>query len=137
MIIAVTIVHYIICIILIVVILLQAGKGKGLTGGGSFGNDSMQSVFGTRTTQFMTKITTFSAVAFIVTCLTIGMLTSAKSKSLLIDANKDMQIPLASENLPEGVTVTRHDGVEEKKVVVNATKKDILSKVAKKAKEVQ
>ena len=46
MIIFLSAIHVIGCLILIVVILLQVGRGHGLTGGG-FGGESTQSIFGT------------------------------------------------------------------------------------------
>ena len=92
MILCISIVHYIACIVLIVVILLQAGRGHGLTGGG-FGGDSTQSLFGTRTSSFMTKATSIAAIGFLITSLTLDIVRSSKAKSLLLDTKKKVVIP--------------------------------------------
>ena len=52
----VTVVHVIVCVFLILVILLQAGKGGGM--GGAFGGAGAQTVFGGRgATTFLGKLT--------------------------------------------------------------------------------
>jgi len=51
-------IHILVCIELIIVVLLQAGKGGSL--GGIFGGTS-QTVFGTQSGNVLTKITTISA----------------------------------------------------------------------------
>ena len=75
------IIHVIVCLVLIFVVLLQAGRGGGfseMVGGGQ-----PQSIFGTQTNTFMTRATEVCAVLFIVTSLSLGILTSQKSKSLV------------------------------------------------------
>ena len=64
-----TIVHVLICALLVVAVLMQSGKGGGLAGsiGGGLGASS---VLGGRTaTTFLTKTTTGLATAFLVSCL--------------------------------------------------------------------
>lgn len=64
-----TIVHVLICALLVLAVLLQAGKGGGLAGsiGGGL---SSSSVLGGRTAStFLTKATTILATAFMVSCL--------------------------------------------------------------------
>jgi len=73
--------HVIACLSLIAAILLQVGKGHGLSGA-SFGSEGAQSIFGTKTSQFLGKATTVTAITFIVTCLTLDVIYSRKSKSL-------------------------------------------------------
>ncbi|MDP3919594.1 MAG: preprotein translocase subunit SecG [Candidatus Omnitrophota bacterium] len=77
-----TIIHVIVCFILIAVILLQAGRGQGLSGA-SFGSGNVQSLFGTGGADFMTKATLVAAVCFIVTCLGLDIIEVQKSRSLL------------------------------------------------------
>ena len=86
------IIHVFICLFLIVVILLQAGRGQGLSWG-SFGG-SPQSILGTKTTSFFTKLTSVCAVFFLVTCISLNIIETRKSKSLLNLSSKASQIDL-------------------------------------------
>lgn len=65
---------------MIVVILLQAGKGKGLAGaigGGMAG----QSIFGGRgAADFLTKATTYLAVSYMVLALAIGLIYKSEAE---------------------------------------------------------
>jgi preprotein translocase subunit SecG len=92
----VIVLHVIACLTLIIFILLQAGKGHGLAGS-SFGSE-MNTVFGTRTAQFMTKLTSACAILFLVTCLAIDVLISRGSKSLL---DEDIQKGLTQEQMDQ------------------------------------
>jgi len=74
-------VHVAICLILIVVILVQGGRGQGLTGS-NFSNASVQSLFGTRAADFLTKATTVSAILFLFTCIGLDILEAQRSRSL-------------------------------------------------------
>lgn len=66
-----TIVHYVVCIFLIVVILLQAGKGADI--GAAFGAGSSQTVFGPRgAATFLTKLTAVVAVVFVITSVSLA-----------------------------------------------------------------
>jgi preprotein translocase subunit SecG len=63
--------HVIVSIALIVVVLLQSGKGAEM--GASFGAGGSQSVFGAGGgTTFMSKLTTSAAVIFMLTSLTLA-----------------------------------------------------------------
>lgn len=78
----IVVVHVIVCLVLILVILLQAGRGQGLSGA-SMGGSSTQSIFGTRAADFLTKATTVSALLFLVTCITLDLIHSRRSRSLV------------------------------------------------------
>lgn len=78
----ITILHVIVCFVLIMVILLQAGRGQGLTGG-TFGSGNVQSLFGTKASVFLTKATSVSAICFMLTCIALDLIEVHKSKSLL------------------------------------------------------
>ncbi len=74
------IVHIVVSLILIAVILLQAGRGGGLAdmfGGGS------QSILGTRASTFLTKATTVCAVVFLLTSLTLALMSAKQGRSLM------------------------------------------------------
>lgn len=74
-------VHVIACLILILVILLQAGRGGGISE--AFGGGAAQSLFGTKTNVFLTRATTISAILFVFTCLILNIMTSRMGKSLI------------------------------------------------------
>lgn len=77
----VIVVHIIACLILIGVILLQAGRGGGLSE--AFGGDSSQTIFGTKASVFLAKATVVAACLFLVTCLVLGIMTSRRGRSLI------------------------------------------------------
>ncbi|MCK5450650.1 MAG: preprotein translocase subunit SecG [Candidatus Omnitrophica bacterium] len=74
------VVHVIACLILIATILLQAGRGGGLTE--AFTGDATQSVLGTQAPVVLKKATTVSAVLFLVTSLSLGITTARQGRSL-------------------------------------------------------
>jgi preprotein translocase subunit SecG len=74
MIVLLTIVHVIVCLFLIIVVLLQSG-GKGADLAGAFGGMGSQTAFGPRgAATVLSKATTFSAVLFMVTSITLGIM---------------------------------------------------------------
>ncbi len=73
------VIHALISILLLVVILMQSGRGGGLTEGFA----SAESMFGAQTNAFMIKATTVFASLFLVTCLGLAVMSSQKGKSLM------------------------------------------------------
>jgi len=70
-----TIFHVMICVALVMIVLLQTGKGADM--GAAFGGGSSQTLFGsTGAATFLTKSTTFVAVAFMVTSLSLAYIAS-------------------------------------------------------------
>ena len=69
-----TILHVIVCLLLIAVILLQVGKGHGLTGGGFGDSNAASSIFGTKTGDFLSKVTTIAAIVFILTTISLDVI---------------------------------------------------------------
>lgn len=66
----VLVIHLIVCIALILIILLQTGKGADI--GATFGGGSSQTVFGSSgATPFLSKITIGAAVIFMVTSIVL------------------------------------------------------------------
>jgi preprotein translocase subunit SecG len=65
---AITILHIVVCFLLIIIVLLQTGKGADI--GAAFGGGSSQTVFGSAGPGgFLTKITTAVAVVFMITSI--------------------------------------------------------------------
>jgi preprotein translocase subunit SecG len=84
MIILLVIVHVVVCLFLIGVVLLQQGKSSDLAG--AFGGQGSQTAFGPRgAANLLTKLTTWSAILFMLTSisLTVLMSRSATSRSVL------------------------------------------------------
>ncbi|MBM3293943.1 MAG: preprotein translocase subunit SecG [Candidatus Aminicenantes bacterium] len=76
----ITIVHVLICIILIVAVLLQSGKAADLAG--AFGGGGSQTAFGPRSTAtIMSKVTQVCAILFMVTSLSLWILSGTQGKS--------------------------------------------------------
>jgi len=77
----ITIMHVIVCIILILVVLLQAGKGANM--GAAFGGSS-QTVFGSSGAgTFLGKMTTIVAAVFMLTSLTLSYFSVYKGSSVM------------------------------------------------------
>ncbi len=73
-----TLIHYFLCIFLIIVILLQAGKGADV--GAAFGAGSSQALFGPRgAATFLNKLTTFVAIGFMLTSLSLVVISRQKA----------------------------------------------------------
>ena len=75
------IIHVTACVILIGLVLIQRGRGAGLVE--SFAG--VESMFGTKTSTFLTRITTIMSVVFFITCLALAVLSVRQSKSLMRD----------------------------------------------------
>jgi len=84
-----TAVHYIVCIFLIIVVLLQSGKAADLAG--AFGGMGSQTVFGPRgSATVLSKATTIAAVLFMVTSLSLSIIATrgGKAGSSVLDKAK-------------------------------------------------
>lgn len=76
--------HLVACVVLIAVILLQSGRGGGLSEmAGGQGAQQTQKLFGTQTNSLLMKFTSYCAIAFLITSISLVLLTSQKSKSLM------------------------------------------------------
>lgn len=79
MMIFVIIIHLIVCLGLIGVVLIQRGRGGGLVESLS----GVESVFGTKTSSFLTRATFILSVLFFLTSITLTFLSIKQSKSLM------------------------------------------------------
>jgi preprotein translocase subunit SecG len=78
-------IHVVVSIFLILVILLQAGKGGGM--GGAFGGAGSQTVFGGRgATTFLGKLTAGAAIVFMLTSVALSHVASRSSSVVGRDA---------------------------------------------------
>jgi preprotein translocase subunit SecG len=68
---AIAILHVVVSIALILIVLLQTGRGSEI--GAAFGSGSSQTIFGSSgSSGFMTKLTTIAVVIFMVTSLVLA-----------------------------------------------------------------
>jgi preprotein translocase subunit SecG len=99
----ITILHVIVCIVLIVAVLLQSGKSADLAG--AFGGGGSQSVFGPRgAASLLSKVTTICAVLFMITGLSLWLLSSGGARSVVsgVEAPPTETQPAATEVKKEG-----------------------------------
>ncbi len=92
------IVHVIVCLILILVVLLQSGKSADLAG--AFGGTGSQTEFGGRgQATLLSKITTISAIVFMITSLGLYILSAKGTSSVVggIKAPAQTSAPAAAE----------------------------------------
>ena len=77
-----TLLHIIVCLILIIAVLLQSGKGADLAG--AFGGAGSQTAFGSRgPATFLTRMTTFAAVTFMITALALSIFYTRSASPLI------------------------------------------------------
>ncbi|MBN2384025.1 preprotein translocase subunit SecG [bacterium] len=80
----VSIIHIIMSVILILIVLLQSGKGSDLAS--AFGGGGSQTLFGSQgAASFLNKLTTVAAIMFMVTSLALAILSAAPDKSFMDD----------------------------------------------------
>ena len=90
----VLILHVIVSLALILIVLLQTGKGAEM--GAGFGGGSNQTIFGSRgAATFLSKVTTVAAVLFMVTSLSLAMMTKNRTGSVIRDTGARPAAPSA------------------------------------------
>ncbi len=76
--------HIIVCVLLILIVLLQAGKGAEM--GAAFGAGSSQTVFGSGgAAPFLTKLTTGIAIIFMLTSIFLTILSSRQARKSVVE----------------------------------------------------
>ena len=76
----ITAIHIIVCAFLIIVVLLQSGQSGDIAA--AFGGMGSQTAFGTRTAAtVLTKATTWAAVIFMITSITLSVFAARRSHS--------------------------------------------------------
>jgi preprotein translocase subunit SecG len=94
---AITVIHVLVCIALILIVLLQAGKGAEM--GAAFGGAS-QTIFGSSGAMgFLSKLTTIAAIVFMVTSLVLAF-TSTRKASSVVRGGPVQTVPSESQPAP-------------------------------------
>jgi len=95
------VIHVAVCVFLILVVLLQTGKGAEM--GASMGGAGSQALFGAAgPANFLTKITTAVAIIFMITSLTLAYMSGHQAQSSVMKdvsapAEQQEQAPAANE----------------------------------------
>ena len=108
------IIHVAVCIALIMIVLLQTGKGADM--GAAFGGGSSQTLFGsTGASTFLSKLTTVAAVIFMVTSLGLAYYSTNRAKdSIVIDAPPPIEEQAQPQEIPAAVPETTPDAATQK-----------------------
>jgi len=93
-------IHVTACLLLIAIILIQRGRGSGLVESFS----GVESMFGTKTNTFLTRTTTVLSTLFLLTCLTLAVLSARQSRSLMKDIKPSQEQALPQASKPETAT---------------------------------
>jgi preprotein translocase subunit SecG len=92
----ITIIHVVICLVLIIAVLLQSGKAADLAG--AFGGVGSQTAFGPRgTASILSKVTTIGAVLFMISSMSLWVLSARGVKSAV---SGEKAVPVKTENVP-------------------------------------
>lgn len=110
----ITVIHIIVCFILIIAVLLQSGKSADLAG--AFGGGGSQTVFGPRgAATILSKATTISAVVFMLTSLSLWMLSARGVKSAVKGEETPAKEAAAVTETKKETEETKPPATEEKK----------------------
>ena len=87
------ILHVVVCVALIMIVLLQTGKGADM--GAAFGGGSSQTLFGsTGASTFLSKATTAAAIIFMLTSLALAYISSHRTgDSIMTDTPAAVEQP--------------------------------------------
>lgn len=92
------IIHVLVCLFLIVIVLLQHGKGADI--GATFGGSS-QSLFGTEgPIPLLNKITTLAAIVFMVTSISLAYISANKSTGTVMEDVQVQAPPVQQPQVP-------------------------------------
>lgn len=104
----VVIFHVIVALFLILIVLLQTGKGAAM--GSAFGGGASQAMFGSAGAgNVLTKLTTAAAIIFMITSLSLATISSGKKMESVIPEAEHMSAP------SDDATSKAPTGAEEKK----------------------
>ena len=96
------VIHIVVCIALIMIVLLQTGKGADM--GAAFGGGGSNTLFGaTGASTFLGKMTTAAAIVFMLTSLTLAYMTTRRPSTSILKDQPAAEAPAAptGTNQPE------------------------------------
>jgi preprotein translocase subunit SecG len=102
------VVHVFACVVLISLVLIQRGRGAGLVESFS----GVESMFGTKTSVFLTRTTTIMSIIFFLTCLGLAVLSVRQSKSLMRNLTPASSKTEASKDQVPGAETSRSEAVK-------------------------
>jgi preprotein translocase subunit SecG len=86
------ILHVVVCIALIMIVLLQTGKGADM--GAAFGGGGSNTLFGaTGASTFLGKLTTGAAIVFMLTSLTLAYMATNRTGSSVLEDQPAVETP--------------------------------------------
>jgi preprotein translocase subunit SecG len=107
--IVISVVHILVCFALILIVLLQAGKGAEM--GAAFGGSS-QTIFGSSGAMgFLSKLTTVAAVVFMITSLLLAFTSTRRASSVI----KESPAQTAPAEVPKAPVLPQAPAPEPKK----------------------
>jgi preprotein translocase subunit SecG len=81
-----TVIHVLVCVFLIIVVLLQSGRGADVAA--AFGGMGSQTAFGPRgSATVLSRATTWSAIIFMITSITLSIIASRRATSRSVLGN--------------------------------------------------
>ncbi len=99
---AMTTMHVIVCVILVLVVLLQSGRGADLAG--AFGGGATQTAFGSRgPASFLSKMTTIAAIVFMFTSIGLSLISTKTEAKSVLETTKQQSAPVKKTPAPTGV----------------------------------
>ena len=123
----ITIIHVVICLVLIIAVLLQSGKAADLAG--AFGGVGSQTAFGPRgTATILSKVTTIGAVLFMVTSLGLWIMSGREAKSAV---SGEKAVPVKTETTPAAKKENPPPASQSTQTAPAAAEKDKKQPVAK------
>jgi preprotein translocase subunit SecG len=102
------VIHVVVCIALIMIVLLQTGKGADM--GAAFGGGSSQTLFGsTGASTFLSKATTAAAIIFMLTSLILAYMSGGTAVKSVVP---NTQAPIEQSAQPESDAAATQSGTE-------------------------
>ncbi len=106
----VIVIHIIVCIALIMIVLLQTGKGADM--GAAFGGGGSNTLFGaTGAATFLSKMTTAAAIVFMITSLSLAYMASNRGGSSILDEQPSVEQTAPAQT--EGATTSSPSPAEQ------------------------